>query len=110
MMKNCIKRLLFSVLLVMAALMAVEAAPIWEKINTRQPETVETTETANFNVRVYDGAIILSIPSKTIVKVITILGQPVAQQELDAGTWRLPIPVRGIYILKIGSVTRRITI
>lgn len=88
----------------------VAGAPQWEKIANRPSEIVETVDGAPIDCRVVDGALVVSLNTKTDVKVFTILGQLVARQQLDAGTWRLPLPARGIYILKAGTLTRRVTI
>lgn len=64
----------------------------------------------NIEVKVIDAAIVLTVSQTTNVKLFTILGQLVAEQKIEAGTWRMPLSSRGIYILKAGSVTRRVTI
>lgn len=86
------------------------AAPGWEKIAPAKEEITETVVQDGVDVRVVDGAVWIRLNGKNNVKVFTILGQLVAEQQLDAGTWRMPLTARGIYILKIGSTTRRITI
>lgn len=86
------------------------APPAWEKISSRHSESIENIEPTSFDVKVFDGVVELTLNAKTNVKVITILGQPVVQQDLEAGVWRLPLSARGIYIMKIGSATHRITI
>lgn len=47
---------------------------------------------------------------RTNIKIFTILGQLVAQDTLHPGIYRFKLPARGIYLLKAGSVTRRVTI
>ena len=44
------------------------------------------------------------------VKVFTILGQLIVQQNIAAGTTRLSVSARGIYILKAGDATCRVTV
>lgn len=61
-------------------------------------------------VDVEDGYIVVTLARPAQVKVFTILGQPVMTTNLGAGTSRLRLPARGIYILKIGTITRRITL
>lgn len=62
------------------------------------------------DVSVRDGHVYVSTNRPVAVKVFTILGQPVATRTLQAGTVRLRLPLRGIYILKAGETTRRINI
>ena len=61
-------------------------------------------------VVVRDGYIYVTTPRPASVKVLSILGQLISQQNIPAGTSRLRISARGIYILKVGSITKRVTI
>lgn len=45
-----------------------------------------------------------------VIRLYSILGQLITQQSVPAGTTRFKAPVRGVYILKAGPVTRRVTI
>lgn len=44
------------------------------------------------------------------VRLYSILGQLIVQQAVQPGSTRLKAPAKGVYILKAGSVTRRVTI
>jgi len=44
------------------------------------------------------------------VKLFTILGQLIGRRQLEPGIHRIRIASRGIYLIKIGSTTRRIVI
>ena len=91
------------------ALMA-DAAPAWEKVGGVATEVSDASSSDNLEVKVVDNMIVLTLSQATNVKLFTILGQLVAEKQLEAGTWRFPLSARGIYILKAGSATRRITI
>lgn len=95
---------------VAAVALTAAAAPAWEKVGGVSPDIVEQTSGENMDVKVVDGAIVLIITRQSNVKLFTILGQLVAEKQLEPGTWRFPLSARGIYILKAGSATRRITI
>lgn len=57
------------------------------------------------------GSKVYAVVTKTVtVKMFTILGQQVSQETLKPGSYRLNLPARGIYILRAGSITRRITL
>lgn len=88
---------------------AVQASPTsqsWEVVSLRvdldDPDHIETT--------VRDGYIYITIARPVTVRLYSILGQLISQQNIAAGTSRLKVDARGVYILKIGSVTRRITV
>lgn len=59
---------------------------------------------------VRDSCIYVTSPRQVSVKVFTILGQLISQETLPAGTHRLQMSAKGIYILKLGTTTRRVTI
>ncbi len=104
-------RLVCVTVVLSCAVLDADAAKQWERIaQAPTTETVEGAAAEQYDVRVADGAVVLTINRKSPVKIFTILGQLVAEQQLEAGVWRMPLTVRGIYILKIGDSTRRITI
>ena len=89
--------------------------PKWEL--TESAHTIDAGEDGKINsgdtqatVAVRDMYIYIGVDRPTTVKLFTILGQPVSQVNLPAGTSRFKVSARGIYILKIGSATRRVTI
>lgn len=89
------------------------SASDWERLGTAQAQVAQNVETTDqtpyIRTEVRDGYLYLTIERDAPVKVFTILGQLVTSQQLGAGRWRLPLKARGIYILKIGPVTRRVT-
>ena len=94
-----------------AAVLAVDTAaapgpPRWETVDT----VVESLSDDRVDITVRDHYIYVFSPRPVTAKLFTILGQPVTQAQLSSGTSRLRIDARGIYILKVGSLTRRITI
>lgn len=104
--------LLITVLLVAAAVYAAGSAPAkprWEVVEQLPSELVEP-QNEHVEVIVRDGSIYISTPRPAQVKLFTILGQLVAQAQLPASTARIHPAGRGIYILKAGSFTCRVTI
>jgi len=96
--------------LALAALLSVPLAaapppPAWETV-----DSAVTDRQDDFVVTVKDFYIYVTVPQPTGVKLFTILGQQIAQANLPAGTSRYRVSARGIYILKVGPVTKRITI
>lgn len=84
----------------------------WEPID-RMPRTVSVEQIQSVDevvTAVSDGYLYLSVRQRTSVKLFTILGQPVMHSVVNPGNYRLRLPARGIYLLKIGGATRRVTI
>ncbi|MCM1449284.1 MAG: T9SS type A sorting domain-containing protein [Clostridiales bacterium] len=71
----------------------------------REPSTAEVLD-----VTVRDGYVYVTTSKTVTVKIFSILGQLISEKKLHPGTSRTRITARGIYILKVGTQTRRITI
>lgn len=96
---------------VISALLSSGASPRWEAVDA--PGRIFTEQRSDpdwTDVAVRDGAIYIASQRQVSVKVFTILGQLISQETLPAGTHRLTMSAKGIYILKIGTTTRRVTI
>ncbi len=91
--------------MMMAPAAAAPPPPLWETVDNVVADTAD-----DLAVTVRDRYIYVSVPRSTDVKLFTILGQPIARATLPAGTSRFKVSARGIYILKAGSITKRITI
>lgn len=95
------------------ALTASSAAPRWEGVDAPvQMEAVSESKTDDnvVEMAVKEGYIYIGTSRQVSVKVFTILGQLISQESLSPGVHRLRMGTRGVYILKIGSSTRRVTI
>lgn len=105
-------RQLFVILsLALAFLLSSGASPRWEIVDAPAGIFAEQrTEPDWVDVVVRDNVIYIASQKQVNVKVFTILGQLVSQETLPAGVHRLQMKTKGIYILKIGTLTRRLTI
>lgn len=56
------------------------------------------------------GVVFLTVQRTCTVKVFTLLGQLVSQEVLRPGAHRLVLRTKGIYIVRVGSWARRITV
>jgi len=96
----------------MAGFDACAASPGWEQVQPLQSVTSRNDDgnEERLEVTVRDGYIYVTTRRPVTVRVMTILGQLISQQNLPEGTSRLKVTSRGIYILKAGSQTHRVTI
>lgn len=85
------------------------AGPKWETVQTISPST-PSTSSDKIEAEVIDGYIYLSTPKPQTVKVLSIVGQLISEQQVPAGVSKLKLTARGIYILKVGEKTLRVTI
>ena len=84
----------------------------WEAVDApdRMFTEMRSDPEAQAEMAVRENYIYIATPRSVNVKVFTILGQLISQSTLPAGIHRLPMSAKGIYIIKIGSSTRRVTI
>ena len=85
------------------------SGPKWETVQTVSASS-PATSADKVEVEVRDGSIYLSTPKPQTVKVLSIVGQLISEQQVPAGVSRLRLTARGIYILKVGEKTFRVTI
>lgn len=108
------RRFIVILLVALAVIVAEGATQRWETVDTPPRVLVERQYTGDeiegVEVAVSEGYIYVAAEAPVEVRVFTILGQLISQERLEAGIHRFHMRSRGIYILKIGSQTRRITI
>lgn len=85
------------------------AAPQWEAVQLASAGA-PASDHDKVEVAVRDGYIYVYAPRAVEVKVMSIVGQLISEKNLPAGVSRLRIAARGIYILKAGDVTLRVTV
>ena len=98
---------------VIATLTSVAAVPQrWEAVDApaRMFTEMRSDPEAPAEMAVRDSFIYVATNRQVSVKIFTILGQLISQETLPAGVHRLSMSAKGIYIIKIGSSTRRVTI
>ncbi len=106
-----IRKIIISILmLLILSAPGVNAQRQWEEVASELviPDGREDVEVLDISVR--EGYVYVTTSKPVTVKIFSILGQLIAQKNLPVGTSRTKISARGIYILKVGTVTRRVTI
>ena len=97
--------------LVLTAIAALAGAPAWEEVTSPPPGVVPSLGTgSSTEILVRDGYIYIWSQRPVTVKLFSILGQQIHQETVPAGLHRLRLGSRGIFILRAGSLTRRITL
>lgn len=95
----------------MAVASAAAASPAWEEVTSPQPAVVQSFEMEGpTEVVVRDGYIYIWSQKPVTVKLFSILGQQIHQETVGTGIHRLRLNSKGIFILKAGSLTKRVTL
>ncbi len=86
--------------------------PVWEVVSAPDGDTpASVSETAaRLDVLVRDGAVYITVDTPMKIEVFTILGQLVTSKTVAAGTVRLSLGHRGVYILKGAGTTKRVNL
>ena len=82
--------------------------PVWEQVQTSVQAPADDSD--RVDVAAKDGYIFITVTRPVTVRIYSILGQLVAQQNVQPGVTRVRIGTRGVFILKAGQVTRRVTV
>ena len=120
-MKRCIRIKLRAAAAVAAFVMAMTggcdadvyaAGPGWEHTSQAAvsdvPASADAPALADVSAR--GGYIYVTVIRAADVRIENILGQTVSTQTLQRGTSRLRIPQRGMYIVRVENVSRRIRV
>lgn len=99
-----------SILLAASPVAAAGGAPRpgWESVDS--PAGLAEPAQGETEVAVRGGYVYVVTGSVTRVCILTVLGQPLTETNLQPGCHRFRIASRGIYILRAGQSTFRITI
>lgn len=104
-------RYLLIAIIISTSILTARSDTAWETLDTstsvRNEQVVENND---IHISSHDGYVYLSTPHSTNVKIFSILGQLISQKDIKAGSYRIRLASKGIYILRAGSITRRITI
>ena len=105
------KILIVSGLALFMAVPELSARASWESVRgERLTEYKQVLRTTEIEVRVDRSYIYVSTTRPVQVKVFSILGTPVSQENLPAGVSRLRLGTHGIFIVKIGDLTCKVAL
>lgn len=96
----------------MASTTVATAKVQWRETTTEVQAKSLTDPKVTDGVEIFqrNGAIIIRTQRPVQVRVFTILGQLVSQATLPAGTSELKLNTRGIYMVKVGSITQKVAL
>lgn len=106
-----LRNIILCILVVIAAMLPADAAVrTWEDAEQFPVHVEQTSQPDDVTVAVHEGYVYVLVRQTTHVKLFTLLGQVIVQDTLKPGIYRYKLTSRGIYLLKAGTSTRRITL
>ncbi len=108
------RRRLCSIFALAALLLAImlpasSFAKGWEPVRTDVSGYKPVAHDNDIEIRVSPGHVIVMTSQPVQIKVFTILGQVVSNENIPAGVSRLPLS-HGVYIVKVGDLTCKIAV
>lgn len=100
-------RIIFLAALLVSVPLSTAANGAWEHLQQLRHDPADEER---IDVEVHDSYIYITTNKVVTVKICTILGQLVSQEKIPVGVSRIKLAQRGVYILKAGSITRRVNI
>lgn len=83
----------------------------WQPANPEKFSEAKVVASGNeIEIRTQNGAIIVSTNTPTQIKVFTILGQLISQENLPSGVSSLTIGTHGVFIVKVGGLTCKVAL
>ena len=89
---------------------ALAEAKGWETVKTERAQGQHVATDGEIEIKT-GGGVIYIVTSKNInVKIFTILGSRIAEDNLSAGTYQFAVPTHGVYIIKAGDLTCKVAV
>ncbi|MDE7154603.1 MAG: T9SS type A sorting domain-containing protein [Muribaculaceae bacterium] len=104
---------IFLILTLLLTAVSAWCGPIkWEEATPPHDNQAvhQSVEQEGVEITVKDGWVYVTASRTVTIRIFSILGQPIVTETMQPGTYRVHLASRGIYLLRAGSTTRRITI
>ena len=73
------------------------------------PSSVETPRSTQIAIEISNGELSVSAPTGSTVTIYDISGKPISRTTTSAPVQQIPLPGHGIWIIKCGDITRKVT-
>lgn len=99
-------------ILVLLGLMSI--APLhskgWEPLRSERAQTTHIASTQEIEITAVRGIIFVKTTKNVNIKIFTILGSRIADDNLAAGSYQFAVPTHGVYIIKAGDLTCKVAV
>lgn len=82
----------------------------WHPVKVQSEGARSVAKDADTEVLAAKGAIVVKTAKPVEVEVYTILGQLVSRHTVPVGTSQLEMPSRGVYIVRVGTLTGKVAL
>ena len=82
----------------------------WETLKSEKAQTQKVASTSEIEIKAVRGMIYLNTSKNINIKIFTILGSRIADDNLTAGSYQFIVPAHGVYIIKAGELTCKVAV
>ena len=82
----------------------------WENVRPEKMEGHHVMSAPELEIKVGGGSIFISSTKHINIKIFTILGSRIADDNLAPGSYQFAVPTHGVYIVKAGELTCKVAV
>ena len=105
-----IRKLLIALVLLGSAFSLETYAKGWEALKAERAQTQRIASTSEIEIKAVRGMIYVITSRNVNIKIFTILGSRIADDNLSPGSYQFAVPAHGVYIIKAGDLTCKVAV
>lgn len=82
----------------------------WEPVKTERPDGRHVASDSDIEIKSARGVIYVNTSKAVNIKIYTILGSQIANDNLGQGYYQFLVPAHGVYIIKAGDLTCKVAV
>lgn len=82
----------------------------WEAVKPEKTQGNHVVSDAELEILAGGGMIFVTTSRHVNIKIFTILGSRIAEDNLAPGTYQFTVPTHGVYIVKAGDLTCKVAV
>lgn len=105
-------RLMIAMLMAVLTFVSIPAALSkgWEPTRTNKEILKHVASDSELEIRAGGGIIHVTCNRPVNIKIFTILGSRIADDNLSAGSYQFTVPTHGVYLIKAGDITCKVAV
>lgn len=105
-------RIFLTVLLFLCASLAPQPsfAKGWEQLRAQRTDVKKIGGDAELEIKATRGVVVIETNRTINVKIYSILGSVIANENLQPGIYQFVVPAHGVYIIKAGDLTYKLAL
>lgn len=109
-MKKLRHILAMTLLLASISFPLVSSAKGWESVKPEKTAGHHVISEPELEILAGGGLIYVTTSKNVNIKIFSILGSRISDENLSAGTYQFAVPTHGVYIIKAGDLTCKVAV